>query len=49
MYKIIPAFFDNNETKYRIVKYNKNEIVYNEIVPTLEEANKRVLHLKNKN
>lgn len=49
MYKIIPAFFNNNETKYRIVKYKNKEIVYNEVVPTLEEANKRVLHLKNKN
>jgi len=48
MYKIIPAFFANSEPKYRIVKYNKNEIVYNEIVPTLEEANKRLWYLKKK-
>lgn len=48
MYKIIPAFFDNEETKYRIVKYKKEKIVYNEIVPTLEEANKRVWYLKKK-
>jgi len=48
-YQIIPAYFDNETVKYRIVGYNENKtIVYNEIVPTLKKAKSRLKQIKNK-
>ena len=46
-YEIIPAYFENDTVKYRIVGYNENKtIVYNEIVPTLKKAKSRLKQIK---
>jgi len=48
-YEIIPAYFENDTVKYRIVGYNENKtIVYNEIVHTLKKAKSRLKQIKNK-
>jgi len=48
-YEIIPAYFDNEAVKYRIVGYDESKtIVYNELVPTLKKAKSRLKQIKNK-
>ena len=48
-YEIIPAYFDNENVKYRIVGYDKNKtIIYNELVPTLKKAKNRLKQIKSK-